>query len=154
MASPAECVRAIFLKEEVVVFPTDFLQLQPDSLQVPCYVNQLPDTDGTIVALHDKQGSSFGRLMTGKYTSHPGVKLTVRSLNSTRAYDTIRCLATLLEQITGRRSVPIRGTENFIASIYQTGDLISLGEETGTRRSIWIMNLQVAMEDTATLPSE
>lgn len=154
MASPAECVRAVLLKAQMVIFPFDGMAVLPDSSLVPCYVNEFPDQPDRIMALYDKQGTTFGRLQTGKYTSHPGVKVMVRDLTSAKSFDLIDALSTFLAGRTGRQSVPVRGVENFLGSIYQTGDPVSLGEETGTNRTVWVMNLQVAMEDLAKVPLE
>lgn len=144
--TPAEIVRSILLKAEYVIFPG--LTLQPDDPTLTCFVNQMPDSPDFALFLHDMHGTSFGRLQTGKYTSHPGVRITCRALDALQGSDAIWGVAYLLNARTCRQSVPIRGVECFIASIYQTCDVLSLGEEIGTKRLLWTYSVQVALEDT------
>jgi hypothetical protein len=153
MASPAEVVRSILIKEKVGIWPG--ISQLPDQGKWQVYVAEMNDDVERALCVIDTAGLVFGREMQhGKILEHPGVKVMARSLKFTDN-GIIYKAAAALDGIINGYSVCVCGEWNAnIHSVYRTSNILYLGEESGTRRQLWSFNARVAFSDPAFTPLE
>lgn len=144
MASPAEIVRAMLIEAGLVIYP-DVVQ-QPGDGTTQCVVNVVPDQPDQLLLLKDVGGRQFGRLMDGPTLKHYAVKMNMRSLDDAEGYDVIQSIYLYIDDADYPKHVVSRGMECHIASVYNTSEITSLGEQEGTRRRLWALDIMVALQ--------
>jgi hypothetical protein len=148
VASPAEAVRAAIVAAELAMYPA--IKQVPYDTTVQCFVTEDADEPNQALLCQDAVGLNFGRVQRTQQTvTHPGVKLTMRSLDSAEGYDIIQSVVALFDALKYPQTYNIRDKSVQVFSIYPVGTLTFLGEEQGTRRLTWVQNVRVVMGQTS-----
>jgi hypothetical protein len=153
VVSPARIVRACLLVQNLVLMPEEPghsvpIEPIPGDGTTYCYVSSMPDTPDQVVMIKDTMGAYWGRNQrSGQSWVHPGCKLWVRALDENVGFALANAIAVGLDNIPPLSTVVIDGVTHYVQSVYRIGPIISMGEEVGKKRSLWTINLRVAMQD-------
>jgi hypothetical protein len=107
----------------------------------PLSYSQMPSSPSNFLTLYDTQGVPDGRLMpTGKKIIHPGLQLRVRATTHQISFLKANGLAQYFDTVL-RASVVLGAKTYRVQNISRTGDPISLGQEEGTTRILFTVNM-------------
>jgi hypothetical protein len=95
----------------------------------PVYVGHMPAAPDNVIVVYDTAGRRDGRLMgSGANITHPGLQVRVRAQHYLDGFRKISDLSKLLAAV--KRTQVVLGTNAYVvASVTQTGDILSLGRE-------------------------
>lgn len=123
-----------------------FLQAQgvEESAAWKMYISFLPDDEDKVIGIFDTAGFQDGRLMAdGKQIIHPGVQITVRSLEYKDGWDKANAIALLLDAAK-KVSVAVESDGVYtLHNVSRRGDIIPIGTEliNDRRRHVFTMNM-------------
>jgi ribosome biogenesis GTPase A len=151
MAGPAEIIRSILVTQKLVAMPpvagktVPFQQLPGDGTTL-CFIGSMPDTPDQAVAIYDTPGIIWGRRQRdAKDLVHSGILIKIRTLDYS-GYDLANNLANSLVTIKQTNTI-IGETTYYVASVYRTSNVVSLGEQVGKKRQQWTVQARVAFQD-------
>lgn len=154
MASPAEVIRALMIRDGLVMYPIGRATRQNELPQ--CFVGMMPNEIDVAVLLADTTPRMFGRAMVGTTWKHYGIKLNLRHLasNGQAGYDVIKSISDWIDYLEVPTQVNSRGKTCHVCSLYKDADVKDIGEERGTNRRLWSMDLLLAMRTVEQTPIE
>lgn len=146
MASPAEIVRAVLIRQGLVLYGGSVVQIPGDGT-TQCFVNRFVDQPSQVLIVQDSEGTRFGReMVTQRALKHYGVKLNMRSLDEDEGYDTIKGVYDFFDKKIPNYAIDSRGYTHYVQNIYNVSEVIFLGEEQGTKILTWSLNVKVALQ--------
>jgi hypothetical protein len=145
MSSPAEVVRAVLIKQGIVVYGGSVVQMPGDGT-TQCFVNRFVSDPPQVLMIQDSEGIGHGSEMkTLRKLKHSRVKLNMRSLDHDAGYDTIKSVYDFFDKKLPNYTIDSRGDRHYVASIRNDSEIIFIGEEDKTRILTWSLNLRIAM---------
>jgi hypothetical protein len=102
------------------------------------YINHLPDEDD-VISVSDTTGVKDGRHMSGEVIVHPGFQIRIRTAEEDDGQARGRLIANWMDTVDSL-AVTIGATNYTIHAISRTGDLISIGQESESRRIGFTLN--------------
>lgn len=145
MSSPAEIVRAVLIRQGLVIYGGSVVQIPGDGT-TQCFVNRFVSEPSQILLIQDSEGTGFGKVMAGQRLKHYGVKLNMRSLDNDQGYDTIKSVYDFFDKKTPKYTIDSRGYRHYVQNIYNVSEVIFIGEEDKTRTLTWSLNVKVALQ--------
>lgn len=118
------------------------------SLVWPGYAHREPDKPDDAVTCYDTQGTPDGRDMnTGRVWTHYGVQVRVRAKDAQTGWQKAWALRTFLAEGVDHAQVPVRGRTYLVRCVTRIGDVLPLGYEPGSKRSLFTVNVTVVLRD-------
>lgn len=146
MPSAAELVRAALVAAEIVVFPG--VSQQPYDTTVQCFTGPYDSELESLLALEDTHGMNFSTDMRdGQADIHHGVRATARTVDYHTSGDIIRSVQGYFASL-AQTDYNVRDSKMTSVRIYPHGTAFYVGEEAGTKRYLWALNLRVVMGQT------
>lgn len=128
--SPADVLRHALIGAGVGVLRSQ----NADDAAWPIYTNHLPDKPDNAVCTYNTQGRADGRLMrSGETQRHPGWQIKLRGTATDPLWAKARAIQTALDGM--RQIIVVIGAESYtLASVTQSSDVLSMGQETESKR--------------------
>jgi len=143
MASPAELLRSMLIAGGLVQYPAG----QEQDLHAPityCFANVMPNDPPQALCIADTAGIQFGRVMAGQTLQHHGLKLNMRHEDERKGYDPLKAIFDFIDAFPPNQTVRSRGVAYHVVSVYNVSSILSLGEEPGTKRYLWSLNVRMS----------
>lgn len=151
ISTAAEIVRAVLVQAKLGDYPG--IRQLPFDGKMQIFVGSMPDDSSLALALYDTAGVVQGRSMwNGRTLEHHGVKMILRWPDYSGA-GIMRNLLAFFDQFKPT-ILCVNEVNCYIHSVYRKAAPSALGEEEGTRRLKWAVDLLVVYGDVETLPLE
>ena len=142
--SPADVLRRLLIALGLGVTPAS-----GTNSNWPTYTAQEPNSPDNVVTTYDVDGRDFGRTgLTGERFEHHGVQVRIRSATFPVGWTKARALSVALDEDVYQESVTIEGTNYFVHAVSRTSRPIYLGEEPGTQRHVFTINVTINLHQT------
>ena len=121
-----------------------------DNTSWPVFAHNEPNSPDNCVTVYDTQGVHQGKTQfDGEVQERHGIQIRVRAMNGATGRAKARQIAVALDPLKQKTvSVEAEGTY-VICSFTRTSDVISLGKEPGTDRSIFTVNFTLGLRQTS-----
>jgi len=139
--SPADVVRRLMIAEGLGTDPSD-------SSSWPIYAHREPNSPDSCITVYDTQGRQDALHQVGVVTEHHGLNIRVRAAKGETGYTKARAIAIAFDTGIYLDAVTIGSSVYLIHAITRTGDVLPIGRESTSDRSIHTINAVVALRQT------
>lgn len=109
----------------------------------PVYVSSEPDAPDNVITIYVTQGSGGGRLMTGELFGLYGFQVRIRSATHPIGWAKADEIQTALAESVYDETVHVGAVSYLVNCISQVGDILDLGKDATSKRSVFTLNAQV-----------
>lgn len=138
MPSPANTLRKFLVERGKITSPG--VRERPGDNLPQGFYDSMPDEVDHLMAFYDVSGRMFGKIQVdGQEVRHPGIRVVFRHTDPAAGYDEFDGVCRFLDALRDPAgfSATFDDRVSYFTSVYRASDLISLGEENGTRRRLW-----------------
>lgn len=117
----------------------------------PVYCDSVPEFPDSLICVQDtigrgKYGAAYDRLqINGERQEFHGLIVVVRAPTKKEAYAKARPLALAMDQNVLSNTVTVDGKTYYVFSTGRFGDLLDLGKEVGSNRSVLAVNAMISV---------
>lgn len=117
----------------------------------PIYYSYMGDkSPDSAIAVYDSEGHLQGRVMIdGETQERHGLQIIVRGAGHDAAYAKARAIADLLDRNVYQNTVSIGAHRYTVQSVGRTSDVLAMGKEPGTKRSLFSINATATLRQVA-----
>ena len=141
--SPADVVRRALIAEGLGTDPSA-------AGSWPIHADREPNSPDSCITVYNTQGKIDAQELVGGMTlEHHGIQIRVRAARGETGYTKARAIAVSIDTNVSNASVTISNSTYLVTVITRTGDVLPIGREPTSDRSLFTINAVVDLRQTA-----